>query len=105
MDRKWRNRSVLRLIKEFNYNISSDPVEIIRAIARDLVLRAFTNGWSGPPFDVIGLAKILGFEVMPNDLVVDARISPKSKNKFLIEYNPFQNPSRINFSLAHEIGH
>jgi O-acetyl-ADP-ribose deacetylase (regulator of RNase III) len=48
---------------------------------------------------------MLGFEVMPNDTVPDARISSKAKGKFLIEYNPLQYPSRINFSLAHEIGH
>lgn len=105
MNRNWKHKSVKSLIAEYDTQFGDNPVEIIKELSRRLVLQAFTRGWNGPPFDIIELSKILGFDLMPNDLVVDARISPKSKNKFLIEYNPFQNPARINFSLAHEIGH
>ena len=105
MKLKWHHKSVLKLQEEHKLTYGDDPVEIIRGLSRDLVLQAFTKGWNGPPYDIIELSKILGIDVMPNDLVVDARIVPKSRSKLLIEYNPFQKPVRINFSLAHEIGH
>jgi hypothetical protein len=105
MKTNWKHKSVKRLQTEFADTYGSCPIDIIRSLSRDLILDAFARGWDGPPFDIIELSKIFGIEVMPNDLVVDARIIPKGKNKFLIEYNPFQNSARINFSLAHEIGH
>src|SRR5579863_8326671 len=105
MEVNWKHKSVLKLLEERASLGETNPVEIIKSLSRELVLQAFTKEWNGPPFDIIELAKMLGFEVMPNDSVPDARISPKAKGRFLIEYNPFQYPARINFSLAHEIGH
>lgn len=105
VERIWKHKSVRKLIAEHGPYYGTNPVDIIKSLARELVLNAFTKEWSGPPYDVIELTKMLGFDVMPNDLVPDARISPKVKDKFLIEYNPLQYPTRINFSLAHEIGH
>ncbi len=99
--KKWKHESVLKMIEESN----NDPIEEIRFRARELVLEALENGWSGPPFNSIELANYLNLEITPNDAVVDARISPKGKKGFSIEYNPFQKPTRINFSVAHEIAH
>lgn len=98
----WKHPSVLRLLKENSF--SSDPSEIIREKSRTMVLEAFTNGWQGPPFDVIKLAKMNGYEVRPNELVGEARILPEG-DSYIIEYNPFQSAARINFSVAHEIAH
>jgi hypothetical protein len=98
----WHHKSVVRLIDESE---NSDPVEEIRNRARNLVIQALENGWSGPPFNAIELSKVLGINIIPNDAVRDARIISTKKNKFTIEYNPFQKPTRINFSVAHEIAH
>ena len=105
MKTNWKHKSVRRLIDEHRYSYGNDPIEIIKALSRELIFKAFTKEWTGPPYDIIALAKMLDFEVMPSDLVPDARISPRPQGKFLIEYNPQQYPTRINFSLAHEIGH
>lgn len=105
MNINWKHKSVLKLVAEQGETYGTDPIEIVRGLTRDLVLKAFTKEWSGPPFDMIQLAKLLQMDVMPNELVNDARIIPQQKGKFLIEYNPFQNPSRASFSIAHEIGH
>lgn len=99
--RTWTHPSVLRLIKESG---GDDPIEIIRTRARNLVLTAFELGWDGPPYNPIQLASYLGIDVVPNDSVVDARIVPQKKS-FQIQYNPFQRPTRINFSVSHEIAH
>jgi Zn-dependent peptidase ImmA (M78 family) len=105
MKLKWHHKSVVKLQEEYGMQYGKDPIEIIRSLSRDLVLKAFTKGWNGPPYDIIELARILGMDVMPNDMVIDARIISQSRSKYLIEYNPLQKPVRINFSLAHEIGH
>jgi O-acetyl-ADP-ribose deacetylase (regulator of RNase III) len=99
----WTHPSVLKLLKE-NKSQPQDPIQLVKEKCRQLVLDAFNRGWTGPPFDVIELAKLSGIQIAPYELVTDARISP-IKDKFKIEYNPFQSPARINFSIAHEIGH
>lgn len=98
---KWTHQSVLKMIEESD---GEDPISVVKNKCRELVLDAFSRGWAGPPFDVIELAKLNGMEISPYELVTDARISPV-KGQFKIEYNPFQSPARINFSIAHEIGH
>jgi hypothetical protein len=98
----WKNSSVQTLLKS---GINDDPIEIIREKARDLVIKAYNEGWMGPPFDPIKLAQLLGYTIMPNEDVIDARTIPGKGNKYTIEYNPYQRESRINFSIAHEIGH
>jgi Zn-dependent peptidase ImmA (M78 family) len=98
----WKNKSVIQLIKN---NMDEDPIEIIREKSREVVVKAYDLGWEGPPFDPIKLAQILGYEILPNEDIIDARtLSPQNKS-FRIEYNPFQRDTRINFSIAHEIGH
>lgn len=98
---KWKHKSVLKLIEESG---NPDPVNEIKLRARELVLKAFEFGWEGPPYSPIELAKLLHIEVTPNDSLLDARTIP-SKHHFQIEYNPYQKPTRINFSIAHEIAH
>src|SRR5690606_8156417 len=98
----WHHQSVLKLIEESG---NDDPFDEIKTRARNLVLHAFEKGWSGPPYNPIQLAELLGMNVLPNDSVIDARIIPQPKNSFQIQYNPFQKPTRINFSVAHEIAH
>lgn len=100
--RKWHHKSVLQLIAESE---KDDAYEEIRFRARKKVLFALDNGWEGPPYSAIQLARILGIEVIPNDEIIDARTIPLSKNQFRIEYNPFQKPTRMNFSISHEIAH
>src|ERR1051326_9471780 len=102
---KWKNQSVVKLMAEGDDLTESSPIDIIRDRARDLVLKAFNLGWSGPPFSPVELARLLKISVPPNEAIPDARTIPLSKTSFTIEYNPFQKESRINFSIAHEIGH
>ncbi|QEC61744.1 ImmA/IrrE family metallo-endopeptidase [Mucilaginibacter ginsenosidivorans] len=98
----WRHKSVIRLIEESNNN---DPIDEIRNRARNLVLTALEKGWSGPPFNATQLSAYLGIDILPNDSVLDARLLSNTGKKTVIEYNPFQKPTRINFSVAHEIAH
>jgi hypothetical protein len=98
----WTHKSVEELLRTSE---SSDPIKIVKEKARELVLAALDKGWQGPPFNALELSQLLNIEVVPNDSVFDARIVPIKHNKFVIEYNPFQKPTRLNFSIAHEIAH
>lgn len=99
---KWEHPSVIKLLKTVG---ETDAIRAIRRMARDLVSKAYDKGWAGPPFNPFELADLLNIEVLPNDSIRDASIKPLANNRFLIEYNPNQRPSRINFTIAHEIGH
>lgn len=96
----WSHKSVIKLIEESN----DEPINAIRERARDLIVKAFDSGWVGPPFNPIYLTRLLNIDIYPNNNIDDARTIPQDSN-FLIEYNPYQKPNRINFSIAHEIGH
>ena len=98
----WSHKSVLQLIKESG---NPDPIEEIKSRARKLVLDAFDLGWQGPPFNPIELARLIQIDIIPNDSIPDASTLPLDENNLQIQYNPFQKQSRINFSIAHEIGH
>lgn len=98
----WSHKSVLQLIKESG---NADPIEEIKNRARNLVLKAFELGWGGPPYDPIKLAEYFDIDVTPNDSVIDARTVPLNSNRFQIQYNPYQKPTRRNFSISHEIVH
>ena len=99
----WTHISVAKLIADNNTEVN--PIELIKEKARDLVLKAFNLGWSGPPYNPIELAKIFQIDVLRNDSIPDARIIPSTSNHYTIEYNPFQKEARRNFSIAHEIAH
>lgn len=95
----WTNRSVLKFAGD------RDPMEAIEQSARMVALRAMDLGWSGPPYDPIRLADLLGIPVMPSADIKDARTVPLGPKKFRIEFNPTRPPGRVRFSIAHEIAH
>ncbi len=94
----WTNPSVKLLAKD------QDPVDVVVGKTRELIFDAIDGGWKGPPYDPVSLAKNLGFDVIPNEDVLDARVISKGTN-VQIEYNPNKSKTRIRFSLAHEIAH
>jgi hypothetical protein len=94
----WTNPSVLGLAGP------NDPVETIQKVARDTVLQAIDEGWSGPPFNPIQLADILKIRVQPNASVTDAR-TVAGPDGIKIEFNPLQARGRLRFSIAHEVAH
>jgi O-acetyl-ADP-ribose deacetylase (regulator of RNase III) len=96
---RWTNRSVLAFAG------GSDPVQTLVIKVRDLVFRGFEWGWSGPPYDPFALAEFLGIEVAPSKDVVDARTLAGSGRRLRIEFNPDRPTARINYSVAHELGH
>jgi O-acetyl-ADP-ribose deacetylase (regulator of RNase III) len=96
---RWTNPSVRILAG------SRDPVAVITEFARDAVARALDEGWSGPPFDPLRLADILGIEVVATEEVRDARTVSVDGKKVRIEFNPNRPRGRMRYSLAHEIAH
>lgn len=97
--RRWTNKSVLSLAG------TADPIVAMEQRARDTVLRAVDRGWTGPPFDPIKLADILGIVVRPRADIVDARTVAVGQGGLAIEFNPGQPKERVRFSIAHEIAH
>ena len=94
----WTNRSV----RTFAGN--SDPIGLIEAKARELVLRARDAGWSGPPYNPVAIADLLKIPVEANGEVADARTVPAGAG-MKIEFNPTRPRERVRFSIAHEIAH
>ena len=94
----WTNESVL----SFAGNV--DPIKAIERTARDLVNRARQNGWSGPPFNPVFIAELLGVQIEANANIADAR-TISSDGDTRIEYNPRQARERVRFSIAHELAH
>lgn len=82
----------------------ADPVESIQDAARRLVLRAKESGWSGPPFNPIFIAEMMGVRIEANSNISDARLF-ETENGPVIEFNPRQPRERVRFSIAHEIAH
>jgi len=99
VSRRWTNKSVLLLAG------AREPITAIEDRARETVLKALDQGWSGPPFDPIELADILGIVVRPRGDIVDARTVPTGPTGLAIEFNPGQPRERVRFSIAHEIAH
>jgi O-acetyl-ADP-ribose deacetylase (regulator of RNase III) len=95
---RWTNASVVALEAD-------DPVSAIVERARNLVAKALDLGWSGPPFDPIALARLLGIEVVANGGVRDARLLTTEAGAPLIEYNPTRPRGRVRYSIAHEVAH
>lgn len=94
----WTNPSVRALAGD------ADPVEVLVAKARALVIQAVQDGWKGPPFDPFELATLLGIPTVPTNDVAEARILGRGR-ALAIEFNPKRPRSRIRFSVAHEIAH
>lgn len=95
---KWTNEAVKRFAG------SGDPIERIQQKSREVVYDALQSGWSGPPFNPIELAEILGLKVKPNGAIRDAMVE-FSGGSPTIYFNPSQPRSRLRFSIAHEIAH
>lgn len=95
---RWSNPSVLKLAGK------ADPISVIVARARELVLEAQERGWTGPPFDPFTLAEKLGIKLRAREGVEDARLV-MSEGQMYIEFNPSRPHRRMRFSVAHEIGH
>jgi hypothetical protein len=94
----WTNKSVLKFAG------CGDPVELIEAKARELVLKARDAGWSGPPYNPLAIADLLNIPVDANSEVADARTVAFGRG-IRIEFNPTRPRERVRFSLAHEIAH
>jgi O-acetyl-ADP-ribose deacetylase (regulator of RNase III) len=94
----WKNKSVL------SFALNGDPIEMMEAVAQQKVFEAVGQGWSGPPFDPLELARIMGIHVRPNASIPDARIFELGDDT-VIEFNPNRAPGRVNFSIAHELAH
>lgn len=98
MQKSWVNDSVLGLAGE------EDPINVLSNKIKQRIYEAIENGYTGPPFDPITLAKYLGIEVLPSMGVDEARVV-QHMGSFRIEYNPTKPQNRIKFSIAHEIAH
>src|SRR3954463_11709232 len=98
----WSHPSVQRLLEESGQR---DPYAEIARRAREIVLEALEDGWSGPPFDPFELAERAGIETVPREDLDDARLVSPVGGRPLIEFNPHRRPARVRFSVAHELGH
>ena len=96
---KWTNDSVREFAK------GTDPVDAIVRAARDVVVRAIDQGWSGPPFDPFALADLLRLDIVARDDVRDARTVAVGHSKVRVEFNPNRPRGRVRYSVAHEIAH
>jgi O-acetyl-ADP-ribose deacetylase (regulator of RNase III) len=96
---RWTNDSVREFAK------GADPVDAIVRAARDVVVRAIDQGWSGPPFDPFMLADILRLDIVARDDVPDARTVTVGNSKVRVEFNPNRPRGRVRYSVAHEIAH
>ncbi|HUC17732.1 MAG TPA: ImmA/IrrE family metallo-endopeptidase [Acetobacteraceae bacterium] len=94
----WSNPSVVA------FSGTEDPVAKIQTTARELALAALESGWSGPPYNPIKIAEMLGAKVVPNYDIADAR-TVEINGKAVIEFNPSQSRERVRFSIAHEAAH
>ena len=98
----WSHPSVQQLLQESD---QPDPyTEIVRR-AREIVLDALEEGWSGPPFDPFELAERAGVETVPREDLDDARLVSAPGEQPRIEFNTHRRPARVRFSVAHELGH
>ena len=95
----WTHPSVVNLAR------GRDPVQVVTGLARDLVARAYDQGWSGPPFDPFALATLQRIKLTANHEIRDARIVHGSRHGFRVEFNPQRPGARVRYSIAHEIAH
>lgn len=98
-ERYWTNASVRAFAGD------RDPIEAIVERAREIVLEAMDEGWSGPPFDPFVLADRLGVPLIARQELRDARTVPLAGGDVRIEFNPARPRGRLRFSVAHELAH
>ena len=97
--RSWKSQSVRKMAG------GEDPIDAVMSRARQMVVRAMDDGWSGPPYEPTRLAGHLGMAIRQNEDVPDARLVPGDDGRATVEYNPNRPQTRIRFSIAHEIAH
>ena len=104
--RQWYNASVVALMRECS-QAHETPAQTIRRLARDMVLKAKADGWSGLPFDPELLADIEGIRVEKStiDFKAEARLLPLADRRLQIEYMPGVAETRRRFSICHELAH
>ena len=107
--RVYSNPAVVDLV-ELHQEVSQDPEEIIRHLARNEIADAKNYGLIGPPFDPRILASIMGIQHEESKQLIhskDAELQPieKGNRNLIIRYNPNKPKTRQNFSIAHEIAH
>jgi Zn-dependent peptidase ImmA (M78 family)/O-acetyl-ADP-ribose deacetylase (regulator of RNase III) len=95
----WTNESVKELAGD------QDPVDEVLKRSRIAVMEAMDQGWHGPPFDPLHLARIRGVPVVGRDDVRDARTVVDESGELVIEANPNRPRARMRYSVAHELGH
>lgn len=96
---RWTNESVAALAH------GADPIAAIVAKARELTLQAMEEGWAGPPFDPVDLARRRNIAVHAREDIDEARTVAGPDGTFVIEFNPNRPRGRIRYSIAHEIAH
>ena len=96
---QWTNKSVLEFAQ------GDDPVARMEAKARELALTAMDDGWEGPPYDPIALARWKNLTVAARSDIPDARTVPLDDGNLILEYNPMRPRGRLRFSIAHEVAH
>ena len=97
----WTHPSVLRTLE---LEGTDDPISWVEDASRSLSEDAMQKGWEGPPYDSLGLADLLGVDVVARQDLGDARLIIAGDQPH-IEFNPNRSSARIQFSVAHEIGH
>ncbi len=97
----WTHPSVVGALESEK---TDDPIGWIENASRELSLNAMEDGWEGPPYDSFRLAQWMGVEVVARQDVHDARLALADGGP-RIEFNPYRPVARLNFSIAHEIGH
>jgi O-acetyl-ADP-ribose deacetylase (regulator of RNase III) len=82
----------------------SDPVQTITERARACAIKAIQEGWAGPPYDPLALAKHMNIAVVAREDIPEARTVP-ARAGYLIEFNPNRPRSRVKYSICHELAH
>ena len=105
--RIYSHSSVIRLI-ELHREVSEDPQEIIRYLAREELTKVKNLDLNSPPFDPKILASTIGIPCEKSEELIrseDAELHPTKDERVIIKYNPKKPKTRQNFSIAHEIVH
>ena len=85
---------------------TSIPYGEIARRAREIVLDALENGWSGPAVRPLRARRTRSASrSVPREDLDDARLVSAPGEQPRIEFNPHRRPARVRFSVAHELGH
>src|SRR6266699_2514333 len=96
----WRHPGIRWLLKQDG---SSDPFDVLRRRARELVDQAVQVGWEGPPFDLEILASLNGVRIEHVETLGEGRDASYSPGVILVSRR--SPPNRRRYSIAHELMH